>query len=77
MALYTMMTKNPNIDTNRVFLFGTSWDADFLSQIIAGKPDLWRGAILFGPGGLPGLSYLHKKKLLIIAGRNDGDAVYS
>jgi len=67
-TLYKVLAKNPNIDTNRVFLFGTSWDTDFLSQLMAEQPDLWKGAILINPSGLPDWS--EGSKLFIVAGKD-------
>ena len=69
-ALYEMMIKNPNIDTNRVFLFATSWDTSFLSQLVSQKPDLWKGAILITPSAVPDLSSWHNPKIFVVAGAN-------
>jgi hypothetical protein len=70
MTLYTILAKNPNVDTNRVYLFGTSWDTTFLSQLMAEQPDLWEGAILINPSILPKLSVSHGSKLFIVAGKD-------
>ena len=72
-ALYAEMAKNPNVDTNRVFLFGSSWDTDFLSQLMSEQPGLWKGAILINPTRLPELSALHGSKLFIVAGKDQPD----
>jgi predicted esterase len=76
MALYSMMAKNPNVDTNRVFLFGFSWSADFLSQLMSEEPDLWKGAILINPAALPDLSsLLHNPRLFIVAGKDQAGEI--
>jgi dipeptidyl aminopeptidase/acylaminoacyl peptidase len=75
MALYAIMIKNPNIDTNRVFLFATSMDTAFLSQLVSERPDLWRGAILINPSAVPNLSFWHNPKIFIVAGRNQAGEV--
>jgi hypothetical protein len=75
MALYTMMAKNPNVDTNRVFLFGMSWDTDFLSQLVSEKPDLWKGAILITPSTVPDLSSWHNPKIFIVAAKNQAGEI--
>jgi pimeloyl-ACP methyl ester carboxylesterase len=75
MALYSMMAKNPNIDTNRVFLFATSWDTAFLSQLVSEKPDLWRGAILITPSTVPDLSSWHNPKIFVVAGKNQAGEI--
>jgi hypothetical protein len=70
MALYTMMARNPNIDTNHVFLLGSSTDTDFLSRLVSEKPDLWRGVILINPIVAPYLSFLHNSRVFIVAGKD-------
>jgi hypothetical protein len=75
MGLYEILAKNPNIDTNRVYLFATSAESSYLSQLVSEKPDLWRGVILFNPAGLPDLSNARLSKMFIIGGRDDGNAV--
>ena len=75
MALYEIMIKNPNIDTNRVFLFATSMDTSFLRQLVSEKPDLWRGAILITPEAVPKLSSWHNPKIFIVAGANQAGEV--
>jgi hypothetical protein len=75
MTLCEELAKNPNVDTNRAYLYASSVETTSTSEFISEKPDLWKGAILFGPGALPDLSDLDKKQLLIIAGRNDDNAV--
>jgi hypothetical protein len=74
-VLYAELAKNPNVDTNRVYLCGSSWDTDFLSQLMSERPDLWKGAILLNPSSLPDLSSLHDSKILIIGGKDqNGEA---
>jgi hypothetical protein len=71
MALYAIMIKNPNIDTNRVFLLGVSGETQHLSELISEKPDLWKGAILIDPADLPELLTLRGAKLFIVVGRDE------
>ena len=71
-VLREALAKNPNVDTNRVYLYESSAATVFASELISEKPDLWKGAILFGPSGLPDLSRLQNKRILIIAGKDDG-----
>ena len=75
MALYAMMIKNPNIDTNRVFLFATSWDTDFLSRLVSENPGLWKGAILITPSSVPDLSSWDNPKIFIVAGKNQAGEI--
>lgn len=73
MGLYELLAKNPNIDTNRVFLWGHSVETVYLCQLFEEKPQLWNGIILFDPSDLPDVTTLKHKKILIIAGK-DSDA---
>jgi hypothetical protein len=75
MALYEALARNPNVDTNRVYLWGHSAETSQLSQLFAEKAQLWNGAILFDPGVLPDLPRVMHAKILIIAGQNDAQQV--
>jgi len=76
MAVYDLMAKNPKVDLGKVYLFGVSAETYPLSQLLAEKADLWRGAILFTPGSTPDLSDVRTTKLLILAGEDeDADTV--
>ena len=76
MAMYEVLAKNPNVDTNRIFLWGRSMETGYLCQLLAEKPNLWKGVILFDPGGLPDLEGLRGKKLFIITGNDADNAKY-
>jgi poly(3-hydroxybutyrate) depolymerase len=71
------LAKNPNIDTNRVFLSGSSAETPYLNQLVAEKPDLWKGVILLSPSELPDLSMsnMHLSSMFIVAGANDGNSL--
>jgi pimeloyl-ACP methyl ester carboxylesterase len=73
MALYTLMANNPQIDTNRVYLMGTSGDTSFLSSLIAERGTLWNGLILINPGGLPDLSHLRPAARVFVAAGREQD----
>src|ERR1035437_7431584 len=60
-SLYEIMARNPNIDTNRVYLYANSAETSYLSQLINDRPTLAKGAILFSPSALPDLSILDRK----------------
>ena len=78
MSVYEQLAKNPMIDTNRVFLFGTSAETSYLSRLVADKPELWAGVMLLNPAGLPDLFTLPAgkaaPKILISAGKAEGQA---
>jgi predicted peptidase len=71
--LYEILRINPEIDTNRVFLFATSAESAHLGQLMKERPDLWRGAILLNPGSLPPLSSSHLSAMFIVGGEDDAD----
>jgi hypothetical protein len=75
--LPVMLAKRFNVDSKLVYLYESSDGTDFASQLIEQKPDLWKGAIFFGPGRVPALSALHDKRLLLVAGTDDADIVKS
>ncbi|HKW30919.1 MAG TPA: hypothetical protein VJT54_16420 [Verrucomicrobiae bacterium] len=70
-SLYAILAKNPNIDTNRVFLFATSAESSQLSGFVAEDPGLWKGVILFDPVAEPDLSEAHLSKMFIASGTFD------
>jgi hypothetical protein len=53
LALYQALSDQPNIDTHHVYLYATSWESTFLSDLVERKPELWCGAILTDPTTLP------------------------
>ena len=75
MALYEQFAKNSNIDTNQVYVFATSAESWPLAQLVAAKPDLWRGVILFEAGAQPDLSQTHFPRMYLEAGADDGGTV--
>jgi hypothetical protein len=74
MTLYEVMARNPNVDTNRVYLLASSASTVYLSQLMNDRPTLAKGAILFSPTALPSPSIRHEKHLLITDGKLDGDS---
>jgi hypothetical protein len=73
MAVYDDVIKNPNVDTNNIYLLGISAGASTVNWLIEQKPTLWRGAILFSPLDFPDLSRTHASKILIDTGGTDND----
>ncbi len=75
MGLYEILSKNPNIDTNRIYLFATSAESSYLSRFVAEKPDLWKGVILFNPVTEPDLSNARLSRMFIVRGRDEDTPV--
>jgi hypothetical protein len=74
-SLYELMAQNPSVDTNRVYLYACSAETFYLSRLVADRPALAKGAILFSPGALPDPSILQDKNILIVAGKADANAI--
>jgi hypothetical protein len=72
-ALYQIMAENPNVDTNRMFLYACSYETRFLSAAMQQNPELWKGAIMVTPIQLPERPLLSGKSLLVVDGQVDGD----
>jgi len=69
MTGYKDLAKNPNIDTNRVFLCGRSVESSGVTWIYSQNPRLWKGVIFFDPAGpLPAISIRPFPKIFIASG---------
>jgi hypothetical protein len=77
MAVYEELAKDSRIDTNAVFLYGSSAQTGGLVPLVAQKPDLWKGVILFNATSFPHLSGLHLSKILIDDGMDDAGTIES
>jgi len=71
LGLYKTLVERPNIDTNRVFLFAFSAEAGDANQVLATRPDICQGLILFVPNGPPFLSQTHLLKTFVVGGMDD------
>jgi hypothetical protein len=49
LAVYNQMTKNPNVDTSRIYLFAFSSSTLVVNHLIQDYPGRWRGIMLFSP----------------------------
>lgn len=74
-SLYKIMRHNPHVDSTRVYLYADSRETYFLSQLMNDRPSLAKGAILFSPTSLPDTSTLRNKRILLVDGKLDGNAV--
>lgn len=72
MNVYQSRIQNSHIDPQRVFLFASSVESQYLGECIAKSPNLWKGAILLNPTQLPDFSNSpsgqQRPKILISAG---------
>ncbi len=71
LELYDILAKDPDIDTNRVFLTAFSAEARDVVQVLAARPDICKGVILFNPGAEPDLSQAHLSRMLVFGGKDD------
>ncbi|HEX3626284.1 MAG TPA: hypothetical protein VH280_12755 [Verrucomicrobiae bacterium] len=79
-AFYEYLTRDPTIEKDKVFLFGTSAETGYMSRLIEERPELWKGAIFLNPGVLPNLSAVESgrraPRILISAGAEEEGAEY-
>jgi hypothetical protein len=71
LGLYKILATNPNIDTNRVYLTAFSAESADVNQVLAVKPHMCKGVILFNPEVEPDLSQARLKKMFIVGGKDD------
>jgi len=60
------------IDTNQVYLYADSAGTGSVYSLLQEHSDLWRGAVLFSPGGFPDQAQVHGKRLFFDCGGGDG-----
>jgi len=71
-AIYNLMAANPNVDTNRVFLFAFSASTAAACELVKQFPGRFRGIILLHPGELPAAADGMTQRVLFTAGSNEG-----
>ena len=69
--LINTLAKSSTVDTNRLYLFGSSQGSAFVTSLINRNPDSWRKIILFSPITLPEVPILMGKKVMIVSGTDD------
>jgi DNA-directed RNA polymerase subunit RPC12/RpoP len=77
LAIYNDMLKNPNVDTNRIYICGRSFTTANLTAMVNQYPYLWRGAVLFTPVAFPTIPRNAGKypSLFIAIGDEDQDSL--
>jgi hypothetical protein len=75
LEVYHVMANDPAIDPQRVFVFGSSAETEYLSKLLTDSPGLWKGAVFLNPGGLPDFSksppLQSRPEILISAGGDE------
>ncbi len=74
LALREELCRRGEVDPRRMYLYGHSAETSPISALGAARPELWRGALLLSPGGLPDLSACRFARLFIDAGELDTGA---
>lgn len=74
-GLYNVMVKDPNVDPERVFLYGASAETGYIHQFVSEKPDSCRGLIFFSAAVPPPLSGTRLSSMVLIIGQDEGPAV--
>jgi dipeptidyl aminopeptidase/acylaminoacyl peptidase len=73
LAVYNQLAKSPNVDTNRVYLFGFSAGTLVTSELIKDYPGGWRGIMLLNPSQLPEAKEGMTLRVLATAGSGEGE----
>ena len=73
MAVYDQLLKNPNVDKDRVYLFGFSAGTFVLSDLVQAYPHKWKGLMLLNPSQLPEGSFDMKLNVLAVAGSGENE----
>jgi hypothetical protein len=68
---YELVAAHPNMDTNSVYLYGSSAEVWYVNTLAADRPELWKGVVLFHPGIFPDLSRVKIQKAFVDAGELD------
>lgn len=71
LAVYHQLVKNPNIDTNRVYLFGFSAGTLVVGEVVKMRPGICRGLMLFNPSWLPEAQAGLTQRVLATAGSDE------
>jgi hypothetical protein len=75
MGLYNVVARQPGIDSNRVYLYAISAETMHLSPLLSDKPELWKGAIMLTPLAFPNPAVVTGKRILMVDGAIDGNAM--
>jgi hypothetical protein len=70
-AAYETLIKRPEIDANKVYLYGDSAGTSIVYELLAQHPKLWRGVILFSPTHFPDPARLPDLRIFIDNGGAD------
>jgi hypothetical protein len=73
LSIYQALACRLAVDTNDVWLYADSVGAAPVYSLLYDQPALWRGAILFSPGGFPDPAQVRHKRLFFDCGGSDGD----
>jgi dienelactone hydrolase len=73
LAVYNQLIANPNIDKNRVFLFGFSAGTEVVSELVKDYPGRWRGIMLLNPSSLPEAEAGMTSRVLATAGSGENE----
>lgn len=73
LSVFNQLAANPNIDTNRVYLFGFSAGTAVLSELAKQFPGRWRGLMFLNPSQLPTVQKGMAEKVLMTAGSGENE----
>ena len=70
-AAYEALIKRPEIDANKVYLYGDSAGTSIVYDLLKQHPKLWRGVVLFSPTHFPAPSQIRGLRIFIDNGGAD------
>lgn len=71
LTVFRALSAQLPVDTNHVFLYADSAGTGAAYALLHDQPDLWRGAILFSPGGPPDPADIRGKRIFLDCGGAD------
>jgi len=71
MSAYRQLILDPNVDAGNVFLYGTSAETGYATELLATEPTLWKGAVLFSPVAFPDPARTRVENILLDHGQDD------
>lgn len=74
LAVRAELVKKPEVDGQRIYLYGHSAETYPMSNLAASWPELWKGALMLSPSTLPDLTRCRLSTVLIDAGELDTGA---
>ena len=73
LCAYEYLSTHCDVDTNNVYLLGVSAGVSAADQLLASRPDLWKGAYLFSVHAFPVFDRMRAHSIALDVGARDMD----